>query len=99
MDVVAPAEFDEAVLRPDIEERILHLHRQRRETDLDQLGHVRGVEIGAAEMLDLALALELGEPAGGVAAAGHRIVPPVKLDEVETLAAKALQRRLDDRPD
>ena len=53
---------------------------------------VGGVEIGAADALDLAGLAQLLEPAGRLEPARHVIVPPVELHEVEPFHAQPLER-------
>src|SRR3954454_7390929 len=50
-------------------------------------------------MLDLAFASKLLEPQRNLDIPPNVVVPPVKLDEVETLHAQAAERLLDDGPD
>ena len=60
----ARAERGEAVLRPLVEQRILHLHATISGTPASRIARdMRRVEIGAAEMADLAGAPHLVEPA------------------------------------
>ena len=93
------AEVDEVVLRPVVEKRVLDLHADEIDAGADQFGRVRRVEIGAAQAVDLAFALQFGQPAGGLDRAGDGVVPPVELHEIEALGAEPLQRRLDDPAD
>ena len=48
-----------------------------------------GIEIGAGDEGDLALALQVAEHLRGFEVARHVIVPPVELDEVEPFHAEA----------
>ena len=46
------------------------------------------VEIGAAELVDLAGAAQLVEPGGRLQPPRHRIVPPMELHEVQPVEAE-----------
>ena len=49
--------------------------------------------------IDLALGLQFEEPAGRLDAAGHGVVPPMELNEIERAPSEPLQRRVDDPAD
>src|SRR5262247_4036594 len=93
---MAAAGFDEALLRPMVEQGILHLHAGHGDAGGGEALDMVGIEIRAAEQVDLAVTPELVEPMGRLEAAGDGIVPPVELHEVEPLRPQALQRSIDD---
>ncbi|MEZ5286217.1 MAG: hypothetical protein R2712_15680 [Vicinamibacterales bacterium] len=64
----------------------------------DDLAHPGEVEICEADVPDDAFAAQLVEPGRGVDVAGHTVVPPVQLNEVDGLHAQPGARPLHDGP-
>src|SRR5215212_649058 len=89
------AQGDHAVLRPVVQQGILNLHAHERHAGVQQRSALGGVEVRAADETDLALPLKLGQPEGAVDASRYAIVPPMILDEVETLHPEPVQRAVD----
>src|SRR5579859_6075484 len=98
-DAMACGERHEAVLRPRVEQRVLHLHARELHAGTDEGRSMRRVEIRAAELVDLARALQLDEVLCGLDQPRLRVVPPVELHEVEALLPEALARSVDRRLD
>ena len=90
---------DHALVRPPVEQRILQLQRGDWNTILHQSQQVFGVEIGEADLVDLAGAAQLVEPMGGVEPARRGIVPPMELHEVKPFHVEPPQRLVDDALD
>ena len=88
-DVSRAAQLGEAVLRTTVEHGILHLHGRERYVGSDNLAHMRGVEIRAADKSHLARAAEFVEPAKRLQPARLVIIPPVELDEIEPVDREA----------
>ena len=75
-----------------VQHRILHLMRCHRNAGCQQRGKLRRVKVGDADKADLAGLAQLVQPLRGGNAAGHGVVPPMKLHKVELRDAKARQR-------
>ncbi len=92
------AKIYQPMLRPCIEQRVLHLHAGKGNAGIEKLSRVRRIEIRAAEQVDAAFLLHFLQPKRGLHAARNGVVPPVKLHEIEPLHAQPPQRPLDDAP-
>ena len=98
VDAVPAAELDEAILRPGVEQRILHLHAARAARRPRPAPRVRGVsKLVPPSSSILPSRAQLLQPQRGLDAARNGVVPPVELHEVEPLHAEPLQRPVDDR--
>ena len=74
---------------------MLHLVRRDRHAGGEDLGQPQPIEVGEADVPDLAGAAQLVEPHGGLDVAGHVEVPPVELHEIEPLDLQPGQRSVD----
>ena len=74
-------------LGPAIDERILHLVRDDRDAVIGDDAEALGVEIGQRQVADLAFAPQVGEMIERLEIALVAVVPPMELQEVETLDA------------
>jgi hypothetical protein len=77
-DSVIPAKRRHRGFGPAIDERVLHLVRHDADSVISDDAQTLGVEVSEREMMNLALALQVGEIFEGVEIARVSIVPPVK---------------------
>ena len=94
-DAVARALCGHAVGRPPVEHRILQLVRDDRDTGGDDFRQALLVEVGQADVPDLAGAALLVKPGHRVDVARHVIVPPMQLHQIDAVHAEARQRAVD----
>ena len=90
LDAVPPAEVDQPVLRPSVEQRILHLHGWRAATPAATSSAVRGVSkfVPPRRSILPSRCSSSSQPRA-LETARHGVVPPVELDEVEPLQCRA----------
>ena len=81
------AESGHSNLGAAVDERVLHLVRYNPNAVIRDNAQTLGVEVGEREMANFALALQVGEMFERFEIARIVIVPPVKLQQVETLDA------------
>jgi hypothetical protein len=75
-----------------VEDRILDLVRHYRHAGLKDLFNTRYVEIGQADLLDLARAPQIVETGRDLYVPGNLIIPPVELDQIQLLNTQAPKR-------
>jgi hypothetical protein len=75
---------------PTVEKRILDLMRDHGNTRVDQRAEPGSVEVGDPDMPDCPFAAEGVEMARHFDVAVHGVVPPMKLDQVERVAAQVV---------
>ena len=73
-----------------VEEGEADLVRNNLDAVLHQHAKMRGVEIGDAEMPDQPFLLQPHQLGHGVEIAGMLVVPPVELQEIETIDTEAI---------
>ena len=85
------AQGGQRVLRAPVQQGILHLHADQRHPCVQHGGSARGIEIGAADIRNQAFTAQGRQFQRCLHHAGHGVVPPVELHQIQTLHAQALQ--------